>query len=202
MSCHTIRSFATYYWPWLPVFLAGLFMEREGRSLTFAWLAAVLLPLTLSSTPYGRTVSDTGVPLHGDRSRRFPAPLDSRWAEGRVLIRHPSRSTGAHCLHDPFPPRERAKDIRAVAVAAQANSAEHDRLLLHTFGERRYDVQNQLLWYSDRYTNHILDTSKLQAQHSPGRVGIMDKSSFFALPDRGHLVVLAESDLFLCYIAR
>jgi hypothetical protein len=98
-----------------------------------------------------------------------------------------------------FPARERGLDMRTVAPVAEQHTKPDQRVLLYTFGEQRFDFHNQLLWYSNRYTNQIMDMTELVTHHTPGAVGIIDRVSFGRLPDRGQLEQLGESEQFVCY---
>jgi hypothetical protein len=97
-----------------------------------------------------------------------------------------------------FAPPERGMGIRTLAPVAEKYSRPGQRLLLYTNGELRFDYQNQLLWYSDRYVDLIGDPAELRRRNTPGAVVVMDRASFNALPAES-LRVLGQDEDFVCY---
>lgn len=194
------KELLQYYWPWLPIFVAGLVYQYRRAKFALApiWILIVLAPLTQTAIPYGRYL----MPAYPAMAlvcavalfRWIPQQQRSRYFQGACIV---MTLIGAFTIL--FPASERGLDMRTVAPIAEAHSQPDQRILLYTFGEQRFDFHNQLLWYSDRYTNQIMDMDELVAEHVPGAVGIIDKASFERLPDRDRLEQLGESEQFVAY---
>jgi hypothetical protein len=98
-----------------------------------------------------------------------------------------------------FPAKERGMDMRTLAPVVERNTKPAERVLLYTMGRPGYDTQNQLLWYSARYTTLITDITALANQRDA--TVIIDKTSLETLesaiaPTR--IRILAESENFVC----
>ncbi len=191
-----------YYWPWLPVFLAGFaFDVRVLRTQWLAplWLAMAILPVTQAETAYGRYL----MPALPAMAMLCAVALE-RWiaAPRRELFFRAACAVmlglGAYTIL--FAPPERGMGIRTLAPVAENNSQPGQRLLLYTNGELRFDYQNQLLWYTDRYVDLVAGPAELRQRNSPGAVVVMDRASFGALRRESHPIrVLAQDEDFVCY---
>jgi 4-amino-4-deoxy-L-arabinose transferase-like glycosyltransferase len=189
-----------YYWPWLPVFFAGLVFDiRALRTKWLAplWLVMTLLPITQAETAYGRYLMPA-MPAMAMLSavaleRWIAAPRRELFFRGACAL---MLGLGVYTIL--FAPPERGMGIRTLAPVAEKYSRPGQRLLLYTNGELRFDYQNQLLWYSDRYVDLIGDPAELRRRNTPGAVVVMDRASFNALPAES-LRVLGQAEDFVCY---
>ncbi len=185
-----LKELLKYYWPWLPVFVLGL---RKTNYFTQLWIAAAIVPLFFIGTTYGRYLMPAfpGMALVcGVVSNRWiPAARRDRAFRGACLV---VLAVAAYTIVRSSP--ERGLDMRTLAPAVIANTGPNQRVLLYTNGELRFDIQNQLLWYGNRYVDLV---TKLEPE--PGTLGVIDKSSFPQIAPRAQ--VLAESEGFVCYRA-
>jgi hypothetical protein len=98
-------------------------------------------------------------------------------------------------------------DMHQLASIADANSPPNHRLVLYTSGRTDFDINNQLLWYSNRFTELPtgLEGVKAYLQDGEHTVAIMDRESFNQFPEMvgaGFRVeVLARSENFVCFKA-
>ncbi len=182
------------YWPWLPLLLIGLVVEVRARKLLpLLWCVCLIVPLSAAATKYARylipafpamaILSAAGVDRLLPVARRTMA-FSVACAVGLVIA----------AFTVVFPAKERGMDMRTLAPVAERNTAPAERILLYTMGKPGYDSQNQLLWYSARYTRLMTDMGALEEEHNA--TVIIDKTSLRKLTARIH--VLAESDNFVC----
>jgi hypothetical protein len=189
-----------YYWPWLPVFAVGAYHQLRERKDDVAalWALAVFATAAPAAIPYSRYL----IPAYPAMAILSAAALE-RWIPEAKRAKYFAGACTVMLLAGAytalFPAPERGLDIRALAPIAETSSGDEDRLLLYTHGERLYEFQNQLLWYADRNTDHVIDMAELASKNAPGRVGIIDKTSFPDMPGHESFEVLGESDSFLCY---
>ena len=98
-------------------------------------------------------------------------------------------------------------DMHQLASIAHSNSPPNQHLVLYTSGRAAYDVNNQLLWYSNRFVElpTVLAGVKAYLQDGDHTVAIMDKESFKQFPEMmgsGFQVeVLGRSENFVCFKA-
>jgi 4-amino-4-deoxy-L-arabinose transferase-like glycosyltransferase len=188
-----------FYWPWLPLLLVGVVVEVRARKLLpLIWCVCLVVPLSVATTKYARylipafpamaIITATGV----DRLLHVVRRAAAFWTGCAVL-------SLVAAFTVVFPAKERGVDMRTLAPVAMRNTQPSDRILLYTMGEPGYDTQNQLLWYSGRYTRLITDIGAL-AQERNATV-IIDKTSLqrleSALP-AARVRLLAESEKFVC----
>jgi 4-amino-4-deoxy-L-arabinose transferase-like glycosyltransferase len=191
-----------YYWPWLPVCLAGFIFDlRALRTQWLAplWLAVAILPATQAETAYGRYL----MPAFPAMAMLCAVALE-RWiaAPRRELFFRAACTLmlGLGVYTILFAPPERGTGIRMLAPVAEKYSRPGQRLLLYTSGELRFDYQNQLLWYTDRYVDLIAGPAELRRRNMPGAVVVMDRASFTAMPAEFRPIrVLAQDEDFVCY---
>ncbi len=186
-----LKELLKYYWPWLPVFVIGL---RKTNYFVLLWTAIAIVPLFFIGTTYGRYLMPAfpamalvcGIALN----RWIPAARRQRAFQAACIV---VLGIAAYTIIVPSP--ERGMDMRTLAPAVTANTRPGQRVLLYTNGELRFDIQNQLLWYGNRYVDLVTSLNPAQ-----GAVGIIDKPSFARIAPRAQ--VLAESEGFVCYRAR
>lgn len=185
-----LKELLKYYWPWLPVFVIGL---RKTNYFALLWTAAAIVPLFFVGTTYGRYLMPAfpamalvcGIALN----RWIPIARREMWFRAACIV---VLGVAAYTIFVPSP--ERGMDMRTLAPAVTANTSRDQRVLLYTGGELRFDIQNQLLWYGNRYVDLVTNLNPAQ-----GAVGVIDKVSFTRIAPRAQ--VLAESEGFVCYRA-
>ena len=187
-----------FYWPWLPLLAAGVFIDlRARRLLPILWCLCLLAPLSLASTKYARYLLPA-----------FPAlAMLTSSGVNRVVPRvRRDFVLGAACVAllivtgftMLFPAKERGVDMRTLAPVADRNTQPGERVFIYSAGDTAYDIQNQFLWYSDRYSRLI--TSLNELANTPDATLIIDKTSYakFVTQMTPHSVrILAESDKFI-----
>ena len=188
-----------FYWPWLPLLLLGAVIQVRARALLpLVWFVVLVLPLSLASTKYARYL----IPA-------FPA-LALMTASGiDRIVPPPRRGIGFQIacfallaldvITAAVPANERAIDMRVLAPVAERNTPASERVVVYTGGAAGYDTQNQLLWYSRRYTELITDSDQLAAEHD--RTVVIDKTSLGPFEEQvgpARVRLLGESERFVC----
>jgi len=185
-----LKELLKYYWPWLPVFALGL---RKTNSFGLLWTATAIVPLFFIGTAYGRYLMPAfpamalicGVALH----RWIPTARRELYFRGACVV---ILGAAVYTIVSPSP--ERGLEMRTLAPAVRAAARPDQRVLLYTGGEQRFDIQNQLLWYGNRYVDFATNLNP-----NPGAIGVIDKPSFARIAPRAQ--VLAESEGFVCFRA-
>jgi hypothetical protein len=94
-----------------------------------------------------------------------------------------------------------AAEIRPIAKAATAATAPGERVAFYDAGQPRFDEDNQMQWYGDRFLIRLFSRAELSEalRASPARVFVLDKDSYDAYV-AGHLShrVLARSGHLIC----
>jgi hypothetical protein len=94
-----------------------------------------------------------------------------------------------------------AAEIRPIAKAATAATAPCERVGFYDAGQPRFDEDNQMQWYGDRFLIRLFSRAELmQALHgNRARVFVLDKDSYHAYIEgqMSHQVV-AESGHLIC----
>jgi hypothetical protein len=95
-----------------------------------------------------------------------------------------------------------AAEIRPIARAATAATAPGERVVFYDAGQPRFDEDNQLQWYGDRFLILIFNRTDLVAalRNPPARVWVMDKDSYNSVVagQVGNTVV-ANSGHLVCF---
>jgi 4-amino-4-deoxy-L-arabinose transferase-like glycosyltransferase len=203
------------YWPWLPLMLVGLATQvkkmvqyREKlATLLVMWVFAVIIPFSLADAKVLRYI----MPVFPAFALLSAVPA-SRWIERRIAA---SRSTRplftAYCalcavvlvIAVISTPKSRAEEMIALAPIVDRNTPPGERVVMFTHGEPRYDYANQLLWYSNRFSEHVMDASRLNGRlrSSEGRTFVIDKDTYGQFVERSgvKLEVLGQSAGFICF---
>lgn len=203
-----------YYWPWLPVMLAGLLYEARAAwtrkdsaaALPVIWAIFVIAPLGFLGTQYGRYVLPALPPF-----AMLSAAALYRWIPAAKRLTAISFSVPVLVLVAAyagfFPGRERGSEMRLLAPAAEMQTGSGSRVLLFTSGQPSYDYRNQFVWYGNRFVDHVTDLGTvMQRVEQPAAVtGVIDRPSFTVLRQRlppaaaGRIAVVAESGGFICF---
>jgi 4-amino-4-deoxy-L-arabinose transferase-like glycosyltransferase len=203
------------YWPWLPLMLAGLFMQfkkmvqfREKlATLLVMWVFAVIIPFSLADAKVLRYI----MPVFPAFAVLSAIPA-SRWIERHIAVSRSSRKPfTVYCalcaivlvIAAISTPQSRAEEMIALAPVVDRNTPPGERVFMFTHGEARYDYVNQLLWYSNRFFDHVRDASQLNVwlRSGEGRTFVIDKDSYGQLVERSgvKVAVLGQSGSFICF---
>jgi 4-amino-4-deoxy-L-arabinose transferase-like glycosyltransferase len=200
--------FLLNYHPWLPLVAIGFVMQIKAvirkretlATLLVVWTMCVLVPFSLAEAKVLRYV----MPVLPAFSILAAIPLN-KWIPAarkpRLLkMIYPLLIAAAIAMTVFARPMLRGDDMRALAPIAEAHSVPERHVVLYTYGERRFDIQHQLLWYGNRYCDHVFDQGAVKAGLQSGQVAIMNKGGYeqlrrsFDLPTE----VLGESEDYVC----
>ena len=199
-----------HYWPWLPFAMlgVGLQLKRMIRErdvvacLLVLWVVMVLIPFSLAESKVLRYV----MPI-------FPALSLTAGLFIDDLVPPRFKPTGYRVAYIVtciiavsllfFPSyRLRAEDMRKLAPIADAATSPEQRVLLYSFGERRWDYRNQLIWYGNRLCDQTEDLEQVSSllRCDPDAVVIVDKAALARLTTQIDLPLdtLGQSDNFVC----
>jgi 4-amino-4-deoxy-L-arabinose transferase-like glycosyltransferase len=197
-------------WRWLPFMIGGFVLQARAALwkrdkaawLLIVWVLGVLVPFSLIQNKWLRY----WLPA-------FPAlSLLAAIALNQLLapLRRPLFLKYAYALLLAFfvtaallpKYRVRVEEMRTLVPVAQAVAPAEQRLLLYTFGKQRMDYLSQVVWYADRYCEHLTDLDELRTrlQQASQAAVIIDKKSFAELRAKlpGAMEVLAEAGNFVC----
>jgi hypothetical protein len=94
-----------------------------------------------------------------------------------------------------------AAEIRPIARAATAATAPGERVAFYDAGQPRFDEDNQMQWYGDRFLIRLFSREQLMEalRDHRARVFVLDKDSYRAyLAPLVSYHVLAESGHLIC----
>jgi hypothetical protein len=200
------------YWPWLPLMLAGLvtasrkmLRERDKlSSLLIIWVIVVMIPFSLADAKVLRYILPvfpafamlTAIPLSRwiERLTRRPRFAPLCWALVAVVI-------AIALLQSP---QARAEEMSTLAPIVDRATPSGERVLIYTHGEPQYDYVNQLLWYSNRFSEHLADADALRKSLESGaasRTFVLDKAAYgeIVAGSGAKLAILGESENFVCF---
>lgn len=197
------------YWPWLPLSVIGLVRQirsvRENRNsnATFLllWIFMAIFPFVLIDAVALRYIMPAMPAL---------AILAATALQKKMLVasRPTIVVTFLLCCTTvlafvAFPhPKERAGDMKLLGPVVDKWTARNDRALLYTSGEQQYGYANQLLWYGNRFLDHLAEPLALQKTlvGSEERTLVIDRASYQALiePKAIPARIVAETPNFLC----
>jgi 4-amino-4-deoxy-L-arabinose transferase-like glycosyltransferase len=196
---------AKSYWPWLPAMLAGSVVVIRGRDrglwLLIPWVAVVfavcavarsrVLRYMLPAYPAFAILAAIGL-------RKF---LPDRYLRTGLRIATPLMALAVLAVAA-FPrPHFEAAEIRPIAKAATAATAPGERVALYDAGQPRFDEDNQMQWYGDRFLIRLFSPADLVEALRGGRarVFVLDKDSYRAyVAGQMRHQVLAESGHLIC----
>ena len=204
------RLLVTTYWPWLPFMAVGFYKysraalsrRDSGAVCLVAWVLCAVVPFSLAQDPFSRYFMPAFPALailsattlnNWIHPRRKPLLFKALYSLGSVFVLYAAV----------FPMTLlRATDMRRIAPVAEAHTPPQERVLLYTFGTREWALQNQLLWYGNRYAELITDLSEVRSRLVSGRntVAVMNKEAARQLlaEKRGGITLLGESERFVC----
>lgn len=193
------------YWPWLPAMIAGITVVVRGRDrrlwLLILWVCVIfalcaaarsrVLRYMLPAYPAFSILAALGLKQY----------VPARWLRGGMRIGTSVMAVGVLAVAV-FPRTHlQAAETRPIAKAATAAAPPGERVGFYDDGQPRFDEDNQLQWYGDRFLIRISSPQELmEALHSRrARVFVLDKSSYraYVAGQIGHQV-LAESGHLIC----
>lgn len=197
---------AKSYWPWLPAMIAGMVVVIRGRdrrlALLVVWVGVIfalcavarsrVLRYMLPAYPAFAILAALGLKRyvperHLRKSLRVAIPL---MAAAVVAVAAFPRT------------HFEAAEIRPIAKAATAATPPGERVAFYDDAQPRFDEDNQLQWYGDRFLVRLFSRQELtDALHTRrARVFVMDKNSYraYVAPQLRHQV-LAESGHLICF---
>ncbi len=193
------------YWPWLPAMLAGLAVVIRGRDrrlwLLIPWVAVVfalcaaarsrVLRYMLPAYPAFAILAALGL-------RRF---VSERYLRRGLRVATPVMALGVAAVAA-FPrTRFEAAEIRPIAKAATAATAPGERVAFYDDGQPRFDEDNQMQWYGDRFLIRLFSPGQLAEalRGRSGQVFVLDRDSYRAyVAGRMNHEVLAASGHLVC----
>jgi 4-amino-4-deoxy-L-arabinose transferase-like glycosyltransferase len=175
---------AKSYWPWLPAMLAGFVIVIRGRNrrlwLLIPWVAVIfvlcaaarsrVLRYMLPAYPAFAILAAVGL-------RRF---VPDRFLRTGLRVATPVMALAVAVIAA-FPRTHlEAAEIRPIATAATAATVTGERVAFYDDGQPRFDEDNQLQWYGDRFLIRLFSRSELIEALRGGRarVFVMDISSY------------------------
>ena len=196
---------AKSYWPWLPAMLAGLTVAVRGRDrrlwLLVLWAAVVfalcaaarsrVLRYMLPAYPAFAILAAIGL-------KKF---VPDRYLRAGLRVATPVLALAVAAV-TAFPRTHlEAAEIRPIAKASTAATAPGERIGFYDAGQPRFDEDNQLQWYGDRFLIRLFSREQLmEALHgSRARVFVLDRDAYRAdvAGQIGHQV-LAQSGHLIC----
>jgi 4-amino-4-deoxy-L-arabinose transferase-like glycosyltransferase len=196
---------AKSYWPWLPAMLAGLVVVVRGRDrrlwLLVPWVAVVFVLCAAARSRvlrYMLPAYPAFAILAALALRRF---VPDRYLRAGMRIATPVMALGVAAVAA-FPRTHfEAAEIRPIAKVSTAATAPGERVAFYDGGQPRFDEDNQLQWYGDRFLIRLFSRAELMEALRAGRarVFVLDKDSYRAYV-AGHInhQVLAESGHLIC----
>lgn len=196
---------AKSYWPWLPATLAGLAVVIRGRDrrlwLLIPWVLVVfalcaaarsrVLRYMLPAYPAFAILAAVGL-------RKF---VPDRYLRAGLRVATPAMALAVAAVAA-FPRTHlEAAEIRPIAKAATAATAPGERVAFYDAGQPRFDEDNQMQWYGDRFLIRLFSPSDLMPalRRSPAHVFVLDRESYRAhVEGQMSHQVLAESGHLIC----
>jgi 4-amino-4-deoxy-L-arabinose transferase-like glycosyltransferase len=201
---------AKSYWPWLPAMLAGLaaVIRRRDRRLwlLITWVAVVfalcaaahsrVLRYMLPAYPAFAVLAALGI-------REF---VPDRYLRAGLRVAMPLMAVAVVAVAA-FPRTHfEAAEIRPIAKAATAATVPGERVGFYDDGQPRFDEDNQMQWYGDRFLIRLFSRAELMEALRSGRarVFVLDQDSYRAyvtgqishqvLAESGHLICIRLAD--------
>lgn len=198
------------YWPWLPAMIAGLVAVIRGRDrrlwLLIPWVAVVFILCAAARSRVLRYM------LPAYPAFAILAALGLRkFVPDRILRRSfrvavPVAAVAVLAVAA-FPRTHyEAAEIRPIAKAATAATDPGERVAFYDGGLPRFDEDNQMQWYGDRFLIRLFSRAQLQEALNAGRarVFVLDQDAYRTfvagrishqvLTESGHLICIRLTD--------
>jgi 4-amino-4-deoxy-L-arabinose transferase-like glycosyltransferase len=193
------------YWPWLPAMIAGIAVVVRGRdrrlSLLILWVAVIFALCAVTRSRVLRYMLPAYPAFSILAALGLKQYVPARWLRGGMRVGTAVMAVGVMAVAV-FPRTHlQAAEIRPIAKAETAAAAPGERVGFYDAGQPRFDEDNQLQWYGDRFLIRLFTTQELTdaLQSRRARVFVLDKSSYRVYVD-GKIgnQVLAESGHLIC----
>jgi 4-amino-4-deoxy-L-arabinose transferase-like glycosyltransferase len=198
------------YWPWLPFMLAGLVSQTKAMlrtrndlaSLMVLWVVLVLVPFSLVDAKALRYILPA-FPAFAALSAVSLNNVIGKLRQSRPAAVYSVLCGFALAIAALANPRYRAEDMKELAHAIDAHTAPDERVLVYSFGDTGYGYHNQLLWYANRLTDHLIYPVELKQslRTEVRRVFVVDRANFAGIvqPTGVRLEMLGETPSFVCF---
>ena len=193
------------YWPWLPAMIAGIIVVVRRRDrrlwLLILWVAVVyaLCAVTRSRVLRYMLPAYPAFAILAALALRQFVPFSYLRAGLRIV----TPVTALAVLAVAAFPRTHfeAAEIRPIAKAATAATSAGERVAFYDDGQPRFDEDNQMQWYGDRFLIRLFSKPALMEalQNGQARVFVLDKASYraFVAGQIAHQAI-AESGHLIC----
>jgi 4-amino-4-deoxy-L-arabinose transferase-like glycosyltransferase len=197
------------YWPWLPLSLIGLVRQirsvRQNRdsNATFLllWIFIAIFPFAFIDAVALRYI----MPAMPAFAILAAIALQKKMlvaSRPTLVVAFLLCCTTVLAIVAFSHPKERANDMKLLGPVVDKWTAQNDRALLYTSGELQYGYANQLLWYGNRFLEHLAEPIALQKtlMRPEERTLIIDRASYqaFIEPKAIPARIEAETPKFLC----
>jgi 4-amino-4-deoxy-L-arabinose transferase-like glycosyltransferase len=197
---------AKSYWPWLPAMIAGLAVAIRSRKrqlwLLVLWAAIIfvlcavarsrVLRYMLPAYPAYAILAAVGI-------QRFVA---ARYWQTGLRIAVPVFAIAVTVLAI-FPRTHlEAAEIRPLALAATAATSPGERVAFYDDGQPRFDEDNQMQWYGDRFLIRLFTRDELvnALRTRRARVFVTDRHAYDSeVAPQIPTQVIAESGHLICF---
>ena len=197
---------AKSYWPWLPAMLAGLAVVVRGRDrrlwLLIPWVAVVfvlcaatrsrVLRYMLPAYPAFAILAALGL-------RKF---VPERYLRVGLRVAMPVMALAVAAVAA-FPRTHlEAAEVRPIAKAATAATVPGERVAFYDDGPFRFDEDNQMQWYGDRFLIRLFTRKELveALRGNRAHVFVLDKDSYrtYVAGQMSHHMLAASGHL-VCF---
>jgi hypothetical protein len=196
---------AKSYWPWLPAMIAGLVAVIRGRDrrlwLLVLWVAVVFTLCAAARSRVLRYMLPAYPAFAILAALGLRKCVPERYLRVGLRVATPVLALGVAAVAA-FPRTHlEAAEIRPIAKAATAATAPGERVGFYDDGQPRFDEDNQLQWYGDRFLIRLFSREELMDALRANRVRVLvlDKGAYRAyVASQVDHQVLAESGHLIC----
>lgn len=198
------------YEPWVWLVLAGLaihfrraYREKDSTSILLClWVFLVIVPFSfaeikilryiLPAFPAFSIIAATPLSywLKNIKRKKIISAVNTILFLAIILVVYPN----THHLEE---------EMKIISRAVQVNVAEDERVIFYTGKEQKYDFHNQLLWYSNRFSEFLDNekTLKKRLYSNSSLTFVLDKKNFqlFSAHSDLRLQILTETNNFVCF---
>ncbi len=197
---------AKSYWPWLPLMVAGLVMVVRGRDRRLGvlvwWVAVVFVLCAAARSRVLRYMLPAYPAFAILAALALQRLVPERYWRAGLRIAAPVMAVGVVALAM-FPKTHlEAAEIRPIAKIETAAAAPGERVAFYDDGAARFDEDNQLQWYGDRFLLRLFSKEDLlkALRKQRCRVIVMDKRSYVAfVKDQFATEIVGESGHLVCF---
>ncbi len=197
---------ARSYWPWLPAMIAGMVVVIRSRDrrlwLLILWVAVVFALCAVARSRVLRYMLPAYPAFAILASLGLKQLVPARYLNRGLRILTPVMALAVLAVAI-FPRTHlEAAEIRPIARAATEATSSGERVAFYDDGQPRFDEDNQLQWYGDRFLLRVFTAPELMEalQERRARVFVMDKPSYAKyVAGQFAVQVVAESGHLICF---